>query len=305
MQDESLYSANNMQAELHDAAQKLEDITWPIFPGSQILRWRKVVPNFLTILAVLVGLSSIYFGMEKKFHVSVWCILTAGLLDGLDGPAARLLKGTSRFGAELDSLSDYVNFGVAPGIVLYFWSGNQLGFIGWIICLIYVICMGCRLARFNAGVDFNASPATRNFFMGIPAPAGGALVLSPIIASFQFGDSFLLNGKNVRFDSPYLTLSIALIVGLLLVSRIPTYSSKMIHRRIFGKIGFFKILLFVGAAIGILSFIVAKTWLFALGFYTFYVASFPFSFWHFKRRVAKQRILRKEAALEKEKSKDK
>ncbi|PRP86769.1 phosphatidylserine synthase [Planoprotostelium fungivorum] len=271
---------NNMQDDLHEGAEMLSHaLEWPIFPGPQILEWRKVIPNSLTILALFVGLSSVYFGMEKEFKYSVWCILTAGLLDGLDGPAARLLKGSSRFGAELDSLADLVNFGIAPAILIYLWSGYQYGAYGWIICLIFAVCMACRLARFNAGVDFNASAAFRNFFMGVPAPAGGALVLSPMILSFQFGDRVSLLGFSFRFDDPIYVMPVVLFVSMLLVSRLPTFSSKMIHRSLFGPIGPFKILLAIGIVTGLLAVLIKQTWLFALGFYAVYIATFPYSYW--------------------------
>ncbi|HEX4405637.1 MAG TPA: phosphatidylcholine/phosphatidylserine synthase, partial [Polyangia bacterium] len=134
---------------------------------------RTLVPNLITLLALCAGLTSIRFAIEGKLDIALAAIVLAAVLDGIDGRVARLLRGTSRFGAELDSLADFVNFGVAPGLILYFWGLHQLGSAGWIAAMVYAICAGLRLARFNVMIDDPNRPAwAGNFFVGMPAPAG-------------------------------------------------------------------------------------------------------------------------------------
>jgi CDP-diacylglycerol--serine O-phosphatidyltransferase len=283
MQDDAKETTNNMQADINDAPEAKaspKEFEPVISPGPSVLNWRKVAPNSITVMATMVGLTSVYFAMEKRFEFAVIAVLAAGVLDGLDGPVARALHGTSRFGAELDSLSDYVNFGVSPGMVMYLWSGYQWGWMGWVVSLIYTVCMGCRLARFNAGVDFNASPVTRNFFMGVPAPAGGALVAFPLVCTFEFGEKIFSTGYN--FNDPRITMPFTLIVAFLLVSRVPTFSSKMINRTVLGKINAIKIvalLVFLGA---IITTLVLNPWSFLIGFCAVYIISFPVSYATFK-----------------------
>ena len=152
---------------------------------------RIILPNMFTLVGVCIGLSSIKFAFDGKFELSIIAILVAAIIDGLDGRIARLIKGTSQVGKELDSLTDVISFGVAPAFIMYFWSLNQLGRVGWLICLIYVVCVALRLARFN--VSSNADPSWRdNFFEGIPSPAGGVLVLMPLAFSFSEFKPFIL-----------------------------------------------------------------------------------------------------------------
>ena len=147
-------------------------------------RARVILPNALTLIGVCIGLSSIKFAFDGNFQFSIIAIIVAAIIDGLDGRIARLIKGTSRVGKELDSLTDVISFGVAPAFIMYFWSLNQIGRIGWLICLIYVMCVALRLARFN--VSSEADPSWRdNFFEGIPSPAGGVIVLMPLVYSFS------------------------------------------------------------------------------------------------------------------------
>jgi len=247
---------------------------WLLFPGPNMLNWRKVIPNFLTIMATVVGLSSVRFAIIGQYELAVLSILAAGVLDGLDGPVARALKGTSNFGAELDSLSDYVNFGVAPALVLYFWSLESLGWIGWSASLFFVICMACRLARFNAGVDFNASATTRNFFMGVPAPAGAMLVVMPLVCSFHFKD-------KAYFANPTIVIPYTIFCAFLLVSRMPTFSSKLVNRQLVGDIGILKVLLALAVAGGGVFLVTFHTWFFFMGVTGGYIISFPLSFIYF------------------------
>ncbi|PWR19714.1 CDP-alcohol phosphatidyltransferase family protein [Zavarzinia compransoris] len=183
---------------------------------------RSLLPNILTTLALCAGLTSIRFALDDKFELAVAAIMIAGFLDGIDGRVARLLKGTSRFGAELDSLSDFLSFGVAPVVVLYLWTLQELSGLGWIAVLSHAVCCALRLARFNVAIDDPDKPAwTSAFFTGVPSPAGAALVLLPIIGTFA-------TGLEV-FRSPWFVAGVAVTVAFLMVSRLPTLSFKKIR----------------------------------------------------------------------------
>src|SRR5262249_48224391 len=146
---------------------------------------RTLVPNMITLLALCAGLTAIRLAFEQKLEWAVAAIVFAAALDGIDGRVARMLKGTSRFGAELDSLADFVNFGVAPALILYVWGLHELKSAGWIAAMVLAICAGLRLARFNVMIDDPNKPIwARNFFTGIPAPAGAITVLLPIYVTF-------------------------------------------------------------------------------------------------------------------------
>ena len=181
---------------------------------------RYLLPNILTLGGVCLGISSIKFSIDGNFSLSVTLILLAAILDALDGRIARLIKGTSEFGKELDSLTDFVSFGIAPVFILYFWELNSYGKLGWAIALIYSVCCVLRLARFNLTKHENNQEWKNNFFEGIPSPAGGLIILIPLIYELSNFDFDL----NLRFITPYLTIFIA----LLLVSKIPTPSLKKI-----------------------------------------------------------------------------
>ena len=153
---------------------------------------RMILPNMLTLIGVCIGLTSIRFALDGKFEFAIIAIILAALIDGLDGRIARLIKGTSKVGKELDSLTDMISFGVAPAFIMYFWKLNTLGRFGWLVCLIYVICVALRLARFN--INSNQEPSWRdNFFEGVPSPAGGILVLTPLIISLTNFDYISIN----------------------------------------------------------------------------------------------------------------
>ena len=181
---------------------------------------RHLLPNILTLGGVCLGISSIKFSIDGNYSLAVILILLAAILDALDGRIARLIKGTSEFGKELDSLTDFVSFGIAPVFTLYFWELNAHGKLGWAITLVYSVCCVLRLARFNlTKIDDNQS-WKNNFFEGIPSPAGGLLILMPLI--YELTD-FNFN-LDVRNFTPYLTI----VIALLLVSKIPTPSLKKI-----------------------------------------------------------------------------
>ena len=203
---------------------------------------RVILPNIFTLVGVCIGLTSIKFAFDGNFKFSVLAIIAAGLIDGLDGRIARLIKGTSKVGKELDSLTDVISFGVAPAFIMYFWKLNEFGRVGWFICLIYIVAVALRLARFN--VNSSDEPSWKdNFFEGIPSPAGGILVLMPLFISFSE-----LTFLNLSYDLlvPILFFSIS----ILLISKVPTYSLKkiIVPRRIsifliFGVVIYFVLLL--------------------------------------------------------------
>jgi CDP-diacylglycerol--serine O-phosphatidyltransferase len=186
---------------------------------------RTIIPNALTVLALCAGLTAIRFALEARFEAAVAAIIIASVFDALDGRVARFLKGTTRFGAELDSLTDFVNFGVAPVIVLYLWSLSQIGGIGWIAVLGYAVCCALRLARFNVALEDPDKPAwTGNYFVGVPAPAGAMLVMIPLYLTF-------IDVPGIQ-GLPLLVALHCFFVAFLMVSRIPTFSGKRIGLRV-------------------------------------------------------------------------
>ncbi|MGA9202067.1 MAG: CDP-diacylglycerol--serine O-phosphatidyltransferase [Pseudolabrys sp.] len=186
---------------------------------------RTLVPNLITLLALCAGLTAIRLAMEEKLELALAAIVFAALLDGIDGRIARMLKGTSRFGAELDSLADFVNFGVAPALILYFWGLHELKSAGWIAALVFAICAGLRLARFNVMIDDPNKPIwAGNFFTGIPAPAGAITVLLPIYVTFL--------GVPMGLVTVWFTFLYTLSIALLMVSRLPVFSGKRVGKRV-------------------------------------------------------------------------
>ena len=182
----------------------------------------RLIPNMLTVLALCSGLTAIRFGIHMKFQQAVLAIMIAAILDGLDGRVARLLQGATKFGAELDSLSDFVCFGVAPAMILYFWTMSQAGGAGWALVLLYTVCCALRLARFNTMMGQADLPAyAYNFFTGVPAPAAAGLVLMPLIVSFEVPAGYV---DRVPVVAVYL-----LGVSFLMVSKIPTFSAKKVR----------------------------------------------------------------------------
>jgi CDP-diacylglycerol--serine O-phosphatidyltransferase len=186
---------------------------------------RTLLPNLITLLALCAGLTAIRLSMEGKLEWALAAIVFAGALDGIDGRVARMLKGTSRFGAELDSLADFVNFGVAPALILYFWGLHDLKSAGWIAALVFAICAALRLARFNVMIDDPNKPAwSGNFFTGIPAPAGALTVLLPIYLYFL--------GVSNNLITVWFTFFYTLAIALLMVSRLPVLSGKRVGKRV-------------------------------------------------------------------------
>jgi CDP-diacylglycerol--serine O-phosphatidyltransferase len=206
-------------------------IMFPPFDPEQIQNRRRrfraipvrlLVPNVITLLALCAGLTAIRLSVEGKLEWALGAIVFAAILDGIDGRVARMIKGQSRFGAELDSLADFVNFGVAPGLILYFWGLNEIGSAGWIAALVFAICGGLRLARFNVmSADPNQPAWASNFFTGMPAPAGAITVLLPVYISLLGGPRF----------APA-TFLYTLLIGFLMVSTLPVYSGKKLGTRV-------------------------------------------------------------------------
>ena len=224
---------------------------------------RYLLPNILTLGGVCLGISSIKFSIDGNYTLAVTLILFAAILDALDGRIARLIKGTSEFGKELDSLTDFVSFGIAPVFVLYFWDLNKYGKLGWAITLIYSVCCVLRLARFNLTKFEETQEWKNNFFEGIPSPAGGLLILMPLI--------YELTNLNLELDLKYLTPYLTVLVAILLVSKIPTLALKKIS--ISPKMTIF-LLLAVGIIFIALLFYTLET---LLIFGLFYLISIPIS----------------------------
>ena len=234
---------------------------------------RMILPNMLTLIGVCIGLSSIKFALDSKFELSIIAIIVAAVFDGLDGRIARLIKGTSKVGKELDSLTDVISFGVAPAFIMYFWLLNNLGKFGWLLCLIYVVCVALRLARFN--ISSNSEPSWRdNFFEGVPSPAGGILVLMPLIFSLSELDVFNIN-YNLIVPIFFITTS------FLLISKFPTYSlKKIIIPRSMTIFLLFGIVLFFGLLLIYTFKVIALSGL-------IYLSLIPISFVHY-RKIKKQ-----------------
>src|SRR5499427_5135881 len=225
---------------------------------------RILVPNVITLLALCAGLTAIRLAVEDKLELAVAAIVFAAVLDGIDGRVARLLKGTSRFGAELDSLADFVNFGVAPGVTLYFWSLHEVKSAGWIAAMVFAIAAGLRLARFNVMIDDPNRPAwAGNFFVGMPAPAGAITVLLPVYAHF-------LGVPLPAFIAP-VTLVYTLAIGFLMVSRLPVYSGKRVGTRVPPDL---VLLLFIGVVL-FFAVLIAYPWAVLTIGVLAYLASLP------------------------------
>ena len=237
---------------------------------------RSLLPNTLTIFGVCLGLSSIKFALDTNYVMSVIAIVFAAILDTLDGRVARLVKGTSKVGKELDSLTDVISFGVAPSFVMYFWTINEIGKVGWMLVLIYTVCCALRLARFNLTVIEETETWKINFFEGVPSPAAAGLILLPLILNL----SDLLQFENTAIISSI----VILIVSILMVSKIPTYSLKRIliprHLTIF-------LLLGIGIYLSLLIFYTFKTLLFSG---LIYIILIPISYFHYKNKNKKSFI---------------
>ena len=240
---------------------------------------RMILPNAITLIGVCIGLTSIKFALDGKFALAVIAILFAGLMDALDGRIARLIKGTSKMGKELDSLADVISFGVAPAFIMYFWNLQYLEKLGWFVCLIYVVCVALRLARFNVNSEEESSWKD-NFFEGMPSPAGGIIVLMPIVLSFSnLGEFFF----EINYD--LIVPIFFIVVSILLISTIPTYSfKKIVIPRAMTKFLLFGIVLFFGALL-IYTFKILAVSSFV------YLCLIPISFFHYRKIKKEKNII--------------
>ncbi len=211
---------------LHRLGRRFRPRTRPRFEGQS---FNRLIPNIMTMLGLCAGLVAIRFAIDGRWAQAAVMIVVAGVIDGLDGRLARLLKATSRFGAEFDSLADFLSFGVAPALVVYLWSMQTVGPLGFIPCLLFAVCSSLRLARFNASLDIGVGkpkPAyAYNFFTGVPAPAGAGCALFPLFAGLAFGEWGWAGTAEV-IRHPVLAGTVLVVVGGLMVSTLPTWSFK-------------------------------------------------------------------------------
>ncbi len=237
----------------------------------QAVPFRIIAPNLVTLMALCAGLTGVRMAIEGRFDLALLALFAAAFLDGMDGRVARMLKGTSRFGAELDSLTDFVNFGVAPALILHVWILNALPSIGWIASLLFAIAMVLRLARFNVALDDKNKPSwQKNYFVGVPAPAGALAVLAPIyleLAGIPHNDQFAL-----------LVMLYTLFVAMLVVSSIPTYSGKTIGLRIPRN----RVLPLIGGVVVTVTILFSYPWISMTVIVLIYLLSIPFArrSWH-------------------------
>ena len=243
--------------------------------SKRVLHINRMVPNILTLAALAAGLTSVRYALAERWEHAVLAILVAAVLDALDGRVARMLKGATKFGAELDSLSDFVSFGVAPALVLYLWAMPEASRLGWIACMLFSMCCGLRLARFNVMSGAANRPHWASlFFTGVPAPAGAGLVLTPVIAAFVGGEAF--------FRHPVVVGLFLLGIGALFVSPIPTYSFKTV--RVPRRLMLVAMLAVAVAA----AFLVSEPWWTLLALAIAYVATFPFSVRAYRRLASRE-----------------
>jgi CDP-diacylglycerol--serine O-phosphatidyltransferase len=224
----------------------------------------RLIPNMCTVLALCAGLTAIRFAVDQRWDAAVIAMVAAGIFDGLDGRIARLLGGSTKFGAELDSLSDVISFGVAPAVTLYLWSLKGASTLGWTVALIFAVCCALRLARFNSRLEeVDPMPWAGQFFTGVPAPAGAGLAILPIMLSFELGDAV--------FRHPAVVAPVMLAVAGLMVSRLPINSFKKVkvpHHLIV------PMLLGVGILAGLL---VSATWITLILIGVAYIVNIPLS----------------------------
>ena len=236
---------------------------------------RYILPNILTLAGVCLGISSIKFSLDLNFKMAVIFITLAAILDALDGRIARLIKGTSEFGKELDSLTDFVSFGIAPAFIIYFWELNKYGKLGWAITLIYSVCCVLRLARFNLTKFKPEESWKQNYFEGVPSPIGALLILSPLVLE--------LTDTNFLLNKSYVIPIFTLVIAVLLISKVPTYSFKKI--KIKPTLTVF-ILLGIGISLVTLMFFNFET---LLIFSLFYILSIPLAcFTYYKNKKSIQ-----------------
>jgi CDP-diacylglycerol--serine O-phosphatidyltransferase len=242
--------------------------------GIRVMSLNKLIPNMLTLMGLASGLTSVRFALHEQWEFAAMAVAVAALLDALDGRVARLLKGASKFGAELDSLSDFVCFGVCPALVLYLWAMQDAGRWGWLVCMLFAMCCGLRLARFNVALEDPNKPAwAGQFFTGVPAPAGAGLVLLPLILSFILSDTFVREPLTVAIWM--------LATGALLISAIPTFSFKASR---IPRAWFLPVMITITVTV---TFIVSAPWWTLAMVLFLYIGLIPVSIRRYKRLLAR------------------
>jgi CDP-diacylglycerol--serine O-phosphatidyltransferase len=247
---------------------------------------RVLLPNLITLLALCSGVTAIRLGVDGRYELAAGCVILAIMLDAVDGRLARMLKGSSRFGAELDSLADFVNFGVAPAVLIHLWSLHALKNLGWIVSLALAVCCALRLARFNVAIDDPDKPAwTMNFFTGVPAPAGAGLAMLPMYLGFL---GLPTDGElAAKFILPYTGA-----VAMLMVSRVPTLSGKTFGQRVSREM----VLPILGIAAFTVAMLIAFTWEVLTFFALLYIALLPVGIKsYYRQKQAYERRLAAEA----------
>jgi CDP-diacylglycerol--serine O-phosphatidyltransferase len=243
-------------------------------PATPPIPLRALIPNAITVLALCAGLTGVRFALGGDFEKAAAAVVIAAVLDGIDGRVARLLKGTSRFGAELDSLSDVTAFGIAPALILYLWSLQDLGRGGWVVALFFAVCCALRLARFNASLDLEDAPLKRlGFLTGVPAPAGAGLALAPLFLALALEHSFGLS-PEVRASAVAVTTGLA---GLAMVSALPTWGWKWVKvPRRYRLIALAMVAVFAAA-------LATTPWATLTAVAFAYVVAMPFALWRYMR----------------------
>ena len=236
--------------------------------------YRVIAPNLVTLLGLSAGLTAIRMAIEGRMELAVILIIVAGALDALDGRLARFLKGSTKFGAELDSLTDFVNFGVAPAILLFMWGLQDYRSIGWIACLIFSICAALRLARFNAALENADKPAWQStFFTGTPAPAGAIAALLPLYLSFL--------DFPVTEITQSIVIAYVLAIAFLMVSSLPTFSGKTIGKGIPAEWVVPAIIVFVA----LVALLLTYTWWFMTASVVIYIVCIPIGWFSYQKKL--------------------
>lgn len=259
-------------------------------PDPKLSRRRKLrgisinvlVPNMITVMSLCAGMTGIRFALDGNWHFAVGAIAIASVLDTLDGRMARLLKGASRFGAELDSFADFIAFGVAPAVIIYLWATHSVS-LGWTAALFFATCMALRLARFNIALDDDeAAPFDAAFFKGTPAPAAAGIAMLPLLLSLEFGDAYLAQSGVVALWM--------VLAGILMISTVPTFSFKRLKMK---RRHALLVLILVGL---VLASLTAEPWLTISSVVLAYLVSIPFSWLSYRRQDAAWRLLAKDVA---------